>query len=377
MRQKLTLLNIALLVFTLSACSLLPRNKEPIADDQSNLVARDFAGALSLLRGYSPRNTMLQLRPAKTRFGRSLERALRAEGYGLQLVPEKGTGAMLVTYQVDAFENETGRSVGYRLRAGSVELAREYEIRGERVFPMTSLSVKGVEIASRPLDHSIFDRNRASLEEKGQTENAIDELLLPQNQELLDGRGAESLFIQRTKSLRQRALGSAQDWRSIASTKKPPLTTERLSVAAPMPRNKVIEKSSGENVFNRKQNMLDLGESNFASVLQDYAVQASTVLVFDNDSLRLGPKNKDILLDMADQYNARTDLFSLIGCSHGPSSKANGNEYLAIGRANRVKEELIYANVSASNILDEGCWAPTSQNDLPARGVIVRILRRT
>lgn len=379
MLRKLTLLCCGVLLAMSSACSILPRNNEPIGDDQSELVARDLAGALALLRGYSPRNTMLQLRSSKTRFGRSLERALRAEGYGLQNIPDNDTGPMLVTYQVEAFENASGKSVGYRLRAGSVELAREYEIRGGRVFPMTGLSVKGVEIASQPYDQSIFDRNRTASEEQEREEQPrTDDLLLPNRQPLSTDNSAASMLTERPKSLRERVFGKRTEWSAIpspAKTSSKPVMGDQAALLV-RPDSEQRPALSG-GLPTRKRNVLDIGQSNFASVTQDYEELSSDVLVFANDSLRLGTENKAMLSALAQIFDAQTDLVSLIGCSHGPSAKSNGNEHLAIGRANRVKEELILANVSAENILDEGCWASTAQEGLPARGVIVRMLRRT
>ena len=64
---------------------------------------------------------------------------------------------MIVSYEVEAFENTSGKSVGYRVQVGTVELSREYEINNGRVFPMTGMSVKGIESGSRKLDQTLFD----------------------------------------------------------------------------------------------------------------------------------------------------------------------------------------------------------------------------
>ena len=162
--------NILLIVVALSVsgCAAFSKRDDRLTDRNSEIVATDFVTALSSLRGHQPKNTMLQIRPTKTDFGTSLKRELRNAGYGIQSIANNDTGPMLVTYQADSFENTTFESVAYRVRVGSVELGREYEIRAGNVFPVTSLSVKGVGISTKPLDESIFEQasGRESFDEQ-------------------------------------------------------------------------------------------------------------------------------------------------------------------------------------------------------------------
>jgi len=98
----------------------------------------------------------------------------------------------------------------------------------------------------------------------------------------------------------------------------------------------------------------------------------SGVLVFPNDSLRLGAANKSYIVNLAKTFDPETEIFSVIGCSHGKSAIENGNEILANGRANRVKEALMLAGVGEQYIYDEGCWAPQVFDDvMPRRGVLL------
>ncbi len=385
-------LSVPLLALLLNACALLPANREPIEANQSALVARDFVAALAKLNGYSPRNTTVQLRPPKTAFAGSLEKAIRTAGFGIQMIPGNDTGPLLVSYESEAFENAAGRSVGYRLRVGSVELSREYEIRAGRVFPMTGMSVKGVLISSDPLDQTIFDRNRLA-EQDTDTTTRINESNpgddSPRAVEPMDA--LDPFQTRRTGLAKKTPSAETHDPVVIVDAARVEPTSDDTDMRSPSPEpnrngwqelmpNLVVASVSAQppQVLDTvvKKNVLELGQSNFAPLLANYNVHSETVLVFPNDSLRLGIENKRIVREWARRFNPDTDFISVIGCSHGKSNIDSGNEFLAIGRANRVKEALIVSQVPARNILDEGCWAPTWQENLPARGVMLTHRRK-
>jgi hypothetical protein len=125
------------------------------------------------------------------------------------------------------------------------------------------------------------------------------------------------------------------------------------------------------------QNVFDLGRSNYANALSEHGSVVEQVLTFPNDSLRMGKANKQLLEALVTRFNPTTDLFSVIGCSLGPTNLKNGNAALALGRASRVREALLFAGVDPRKILDEGCWAGDSPSStLPRRGVVVTLNRQ-
>ena len=124
------------------------------------------------------------------------------------------------------------------------------------------------------------------------------------------------------------------------------------------------------------RNVMDLGDSNFADLFAGYADVTERTLVFGNDSVRLGTDNKAIVADVARRFDPARDVFSIVGCSLGRTALPNGNERLALGRANRVKEELVQAGVPSERIVDEGCWAGDASERFPSRGVVLTLRRR-
>jgi len=126
-----------------------------------------------------------------------------------------------------------------------------------------------------------------------------------------------------------------------------------------------------------KRNIYDTLTSNFSDFYQDYEEVERRVLIFPNDSLRLGDTNKQIIEQYVEMMDTSTDVLSVIGCSHGSTNIRNGNSLLALGRANRVKEAFLFSGVEHDAVLEEGCWAPQPfEGDLPDRGVVVTLKRR-
>lgn len=135
--------------------------------------------------------------------------------------------------------------------------------------------------------------------------------------------------------------------------------------SSPQPRNAV------------KANFYETLESNYADVFEEYEDMDQSILVFPNDSLRLGDANKLIIEQYVEAMNPETDLMSVIGCSHGNTNVSNGNSLLALGRANRVKEALLFSGLEHDSILEEGCWASETFDDvMPRRGVVLTLKRR-
>lgn len=124
------------------------------------------------------------------------------------------------------------------------------------------------------------------------------------------------------------------------------------------------------------QNFRELGESNFASVLNELGIVKEVILTFDNDSTRLGSTNKALVQELVNLFDSESDVFSVIGCSNGRTNLAAGQRGLALGRAERVSEELLYAGVPQEKILEEGCWSGESFDArMPRRGVVLTLKR--
>lgn len=309
----------------LSSCALLGSHtttKLPV--DQAELISRDFVTALSKLRGFSPRETTVQFHNPASDFSKKLHDTLRAEGYGLQIVTDDDSGAHLVSYASDYYETQDGTTVAYVVSVGDVKLSREYEIRAGRAFPITALSVYGATSDGHAnVDNSIFK----------QADNSGWAVVQPATYAAIS-RDVDTTSIRRGPG---------------------DLASEQPVAVLP------------------KRNIADIGQSNYSSLFNHYRPMRTETLVFPNDSLILGALNKSTIYSVAEHFDPATQLISVVGCSIGKTSIDNGNALLANGRANRVKEELIIAGVPHDSILDEGCWAGSSVENVPGRGVILTL----
>lgn len=124
------------------------------------------------------------------------------------------------------------------------------------------------------------------------------------------------------------------------------------------------------------RNLMDRqGVSNYAQEFGETDEIDSLILVFPNDTMRMGQRNRSLLEKFVSDNAQPCDLFSILGCSHGPTALDNGNAVLSTGRAHRVKEQLLSLGVKYRHIRDEACWAPVDNPNLPARGVVLKRLR--
>jgi len=122
-------------------------------------------------------------------------------------------------------------------------------------------------------------------------------------------------------------------------------------------------------------NNLHFGESTFDSVLSNHLLINELTVIFPNDSLTLGNENKLLIRQFMEDSINGLDLVSVIGCSNGPTTAAIGNIGLALGRGERVTDELLSLGFPRDKILDQGCWAPSSGGDYPGRGVVLELWR--
>lgn len=134
--------------------------------------------------------------------------------------------------------------------------------------------------------------------------------------------------------------------------------------------------SRGEFASLVRQNLFDTLTSNYAPAFVDYRDLDRVVLVFGDESLRLDGRGEMHVARLVKRLDPATDLVSIVGCSHGPSSLPGGNAALAIGRANRVKEAFLSAGVDHRLLVEEGCWSAEDASAFPARGVILTHKRR-
>jgi len=119
------------------------------------------------------------------------------------------------------------------------------------------------------------------------------------------------------------------------------------------------------------------GDSTFESVLDNYNRIAREIVIFPNDSKRLGKTGKLIVRKLVSRFSENSDVIGIIGCSNGRTKLQIGNEGLALGRAKRITEELLAAGISPDKVFDEGCWSPTANTrGFPNRGVVIDLWRR-
>ena len=335
------------LLFVLAGCGT-PETKRtevvdaPVAKKVSlplreDLVAKDLIYVLRQLA--HPATTTIQLPTEQDAFLKNLLAELIVEGYGIQQV-QADQGANFLRYKRETDGTGDILENTYTLSVGDIEIKRSYEIRaGGSLFPVSAMTLAGSRIAAN-IDRTLFKH-------LGQTTIGVDNIKYTSAEEIDDGIPTISLITSDVVSgVTERATGAP----SLQA-----LNSSKLEIG---------------NLF--------FGDvSNFTSVLDGHTRRSRDIVPFGDDQLRLGKLGKRMVLVVLSEFDERTDLISVVGCSNGPTRSKLGNEGLALCRAARVTEEFMSHGVARDRILDEGCWAPQSVRDrFPSRGVVVELWRR-
>ena len=324
---------------SLSGCALFGGGPDEEPDPE--LIARNLVNTLAQLPELPPGQTLVQVSTPVTPFGRRVVASLGEAGYGIQEV-EADQGSHYVRYRAERAETETGERTRYRVAVGPVSVERDFRVVDGDTLPGSEQRIEGAERQELALNDELFgDALSASLSRASfrPDERPMVLDLEPSDEPELSAANVAASFADAPGGAG--APGAEVDLDALV-----------------------------------RENMYDTKRSNYAPLFDDYEDVRQDTLIFPNDSLVLGDDNKAIIADYVRELDPATDVLSVIGCSHGRSAIDNGNELLAIGRANRVKEAFMFAGVSHRQVLDESCWAGSYHPVFPRRGVVLTLKRR-
>jgi len=338
-----------------------PKGVELTSDfSRSKLIAADFVATIAQIPATDPTTTVLHTDKPSTRFGELLLGSLQKAGFDLRVGSESSDVWLAYNAIRDEQASEEGNPVyTFIVSAGEVKLKRSYEVDQYGVRPTGGMFVRGASINNVVSDDSMFGIGKpkpltvptptiADLNSDGVSIAAIP---------------TAKPFVKSAKVFTPEEMQKLEQRRELEESVA---ALSLLNDAASL--NEFNSSDAYAEVPNMAVNM----QSRYQDIFDNYEVLNTSILVFPDDSLLLGRDNKQVLRRYANDFNAQTDVMSVIGCSHGKSKLANGNAYLANNRAFRVKEEFIAIGLEPKTVLEEGCWADSAYGDMPARGVLVQ-----
>ncbi len=306
-------------------------------------VAQDFAISLATLS--DTRTTSLSMQaPLQSRgFAAALQKALREEGF---VVAENySEDALPVTYNIESVTHEKGSSERYALTVGPLVIMREYQRHNDDVYPVSAFEIDNT------LDPVGIDSTADAVVAEAPTQPQ------PQPQPKAQAQAPSDPFAELVDSA----------------------AAIETAMVSPLPEPEPVSPGLPHDIESvERKNMYKTRVSAFGEFTQGYESIEKEVLIFPNDSLHITDDAGSTLEALSGQFRADSDVFSVIGCSHGKTELENGNALLAVGRSKRVKQFLIEQGVPVNRILDEGCWAPVHFDEvMPRRGVLVELKRDT
>lgn len=313
-----------------------------VVGDFDKAVLASLADALAQIR--PPQRTTLQTRNNPDAYYDFLVGGLSQKGYGIQRVSADQGAHFLELERTPEIGSSDGDLVTYSLSVGAIELRRDFLVApNARYRPMGALKVSGTR-ASMTIDDSQFQMS-------DEVRDHVSRVEYTAMSEAMDAMPIISLITDDVVA----GIARSATGQSSGNTSLQALNSSKVEVS----------------------NLFFGSASAFGDLRNKMTKVTRQVVVFPNDSLRLGRSGKTQILIFLQQFQQGSDMIGLIGCSNGRTKLAIGNEGLALGRSERVTEELLSLGVPRDAILDEGCWAPRSAGErFPSRGVVMELLRR-
>ena len=354
------MLGLVLLSSLLSGCAGIKTNAVSSDTEQSISADGQIADMLSNLLSVIPQilptqDTTIQVGPETLRDYRYAAQYLSLQGYGLQYVDaDQGRHFLRIEELQDDFA-AADKTLSIRVSVGAIELTRSYQIL-KRSFARAGAVEQG-----NPARISIVPNGPLKLAGTRQNVTIDDSIFvnkLAANSSISSVEYASAAPI----------LGGIPTISLITND----VVDRVVSQASNGPTVQALNASKVE-VSNRYYN----SGSSFGSIYDSYDRIRRETVVFANDSMRLGELGKRRVRNLLADFSERSDVFSIVGCSNGPTKLAIGNEGLALGRAARISDELLSLGVAREKIYDEGCWGPNSTGSrFPGRGVVIELWRR-
>lgn len=308
---------------------------------RSRLVASDLVSVLAQIADLDPAGAPVLMPVPQSAYGRILTAELQRSGYDLR-IGEYSQGSRYLSYSIKPGDYQAARSYVFQVTIGSIGVKREYALAQEQIFPVSSVFISGAAPQGLVVDEDIF--------------------------------ATSTVFAVPLKPVLK---NSADDDSTVVSSGELPATDfPPVSTAAKRLSDNETSAEGAPLVVAPKLNVYDTRRSNFQGLLGGYEDVRKEVLVFNNDSVVMGQRNRRITRELIRDFDENTDVFSVIGCSHGHSMIEDGNRKLALGRSSRVREELILSGINPGYVLDEGCWSKNHFDEvMPRRGVVLTLKR--
>ena len=387
---------------TVSSCASVFPKTESVAQDTASddntgqfndLVPQDVVSILKQVNELSPLSTTLGIANNSWLagdFADALRDELESAGYAIRSV---GSSPETLPLSYSITENARGVPTGWNgqsqtviVTAGDIAVRRAYLISNEgAISPLGKMQVKGVDQGTLTMKKDVF----AASAEGSSEQEEIPVKPAPTVAPFDDAREELAQSTLDTESFPEK---SAADAAPPAFQQPEPQATKPSTEVINLPEEITLLDSIAPSVpyaesqsqallaitLDRStENIMDLQQSNFENLFADMAFVNEKILMFGSDSMRLGDVNKNSLQELIKSFESESDIFSLVGCALGHTDFTGGQENLALGRAKRVREELIYAGIPENSIVEEGCWSAESYDErMPRSGVVVTLKRK-
>lgn len=317
MKRMLLFFRVLAITCCLSACTSNGgfANRDDASDSSSSqsafddrhvdLIVTDLVAVMVQVSELAPLTTTLQLADPRGVFGNKLHEALEQAGYGIQRVSQD-QGDNYLSYESRTIRSEASDVTDFSIRAGEIEVRREYNINKGKILPASMMYLSGTsKFAKISLNKDIFLQQGGQLKFASATEiTLLDETVIT------DGVD----FVSQSSG----ALASRKEGANIVQAAR-----------------NLNFKENSDALLKRRDEFRSLRRAKF---------------IFEEDSAVFGRENKAIIQKLLSDYDRNLDVLFISACAFSDETQEHVNEHVT-----RLKEELILSGVAAARVVEEGC----------------------
>jgi len=305
----------------------------PTQNPDLDIIATDLISALMQIKGYEPFYTTIQYSESNSSFGAAVASVLKLAGYGVQKV-RTDQGRNYIYHRQSELQSDTGKSYRFSISIGTIEISREFQAYGSKLFPTTPITIAGATLTNVVVNDELYKQRGGNI-------------TFPSGVVFIGSEGEKLEYKFRKVKARD----------GLADITGEVYAKERFLIIA---RSSIFRNSGTTRTID----------------IRGWPATRQVTLRFPSSNPDfLGAGNKSAIQKLIRGYDTGQSGFTITGCARHKTLLWDGTEADALERQQRIKTELLTSGIDIERVREFGCYGSPYDLDLPENAVILTLHR--